>query len=244
MLFIDNISTDPYFNLAAEEYLFKNFTDDIFMLWQNEASVIVGKHQNVWAEVNMDVVTEKNIPVARRFSGGGAVYHDLGNLNLTFIENNDNVDFNTFAGQIVSFLAVLGIPAQYNERRALLIDGLKISGSAQSVHKNRALYHATLLFDSDLETLAEVLESPAGQRSLSSPSQKAVYVQSVKSPVTNIRNYTGKNFGMTDFKNAARDFFTKNRNDSRPYTFSPDDVIRILELRLEKYACKDFIYNS
>ena len=86
MLCIHNTQTDPYFNLAAEEYLLKNFKENIFMLWQNEPSIVIGKHQDVWAEVNLKFVQDQQIKIARRFSGGGAVYHDPGNLNLTFIE--------------------------------------------------------------------------------------------------------------------------------------------------------------
>ena len=89
MLYINNPYTDAWFNLAAEEYLLKNFSDDIFMLWQNEPSVIIGKHQNAWDEINRNYIQEKHIKVVRRYSGGGAVYHDSGNLNITFIQNRD-----------------------------------------------------------------------------------------------------------------------------------------------------------
>ena len=104
MLCINNTNIDPYFNLATEEYLLKNCTDDIVMLWQNEPSVIIGKNQNARAEVNSEIVAQKGIKVARRFSGGGAVYHDLGNLNITFIDNKTNVDFSKYAFQIPEFI--------------------------------------------------------------------------------------------------------------------------------------------
>ena len=96
MLCIQDKNTDPYFNLAAEEYMLKNFTEDVFMLWRNANAIIVGKHQNTLAEINLDYVREKNIKVVRRISGGGAVFHDLGNLNFTFIRTGDEghlVDF-------------------------------------------------------------------------------------------------------------------------------------------------------
>ena len=99
MLYINNPYTDAWFNLAAEEYLLKNFSDDIFMLWQNEPSVIIGKHQNVWDEINRNYIQEKHIKVVRRYSGGGAVYHDSGNLNITFIQNSKELASGTFTAR-------------------------------------------------------------------------------------------------------------------------------------------------
>ena len=104
MLCIYNIHTDAWFNLAAEEYLLKNFSEDIFMLWQNEPAVVIGKHQNIWVETDLEYIKEKQIRVARRFSGGGAVYHDMGNLNLTFIENSSQIDSIRFTENIIRFL--------------------------------------------------------------------------------------------------------------------------------------------
>ena len=109
MLYIDNPYTDAWFNLAAEEYLLKNFSDDIFMLWQNEPSVIIGKHQNVWDEINRNYIQEKHIKVVRRYSGGGAVYHDSGNLNITFIQNSKELASGTFTARLIDFLATFGI---------------------------------------------------------------------------------------------------------------------------------------
>ena len=143
MLYINNPYTDAWFNLAAEEYLLKNFSDDIFMLWQNEPSVIIGKHQNVWDEINRNYIQKKHIKVVRRYSGGGAVYHDSGNLNITFIQNSKELASGIFTARLIAFLATFGIRAEADERQALTIDGLKISGSAQSIHKGRILHHAT-----------------------------------------------------------------------------------------------------
>lgn len=155
MIYIDNPYTDAWFNLAAEEYLLKNFSDDIFMLWQNEPSVIIGKHQNVWDEINRNYIQEKHIKVVRRYSGGGAVYHDSGNLNVTLIQNSKELASGTFTARLIAFLATFGIRAEADERQALTIDGLKISGSAQSIHKGRILHHATLLFSTDLYRLGD-----------------------------------------------------------------------------------------
>ena len=159
MLYINNPYTDAWFNLAAEEYLLKNFSDDIFMLWQNEPSVIIGKHQNVWDEINRNYIQEKHIKVVRRYSGGGAVYHDSGNLNITFIQNSKELASGIFTARLIAFLATFGIRAEADERQALTIDGLKISGSAQSIHKGRILHHATLLFSTDLYRLTTALKN-------------------------------------------------------------------------------------
>ena len=164
MIYIDNPYTDAWFNLAAEEYLLKNFSDDIFMLWQNEPSVIIGKHQNVWDEINRNYIQEKHIKVVRRYSGGGAVYHDSGNLNVTLIQNSKELASGTFTARLIAFLATFGIRAEADERQALTIDGLKISGSAQSIHKGRILHHATLLFSTDLYRLATALRAEAGEK--------------------------------------------------------------------------------
>lgn len=131
MLCIHNTQTDPYFNLAAEEYLLKNFKENIFMLWQNEPSIVIGKHQDVWAEVNLKFVQDQQIKIARRFSGGGAVYHDPGNLNLTFIETGQIMQTDKYTIQIMNFLKTLGVHVEVDERKGLTIGGFKISGSAQ-----------------------------------------------------------------------------------------------------------------
>ena len=139
MLCIHNTHTDAWFNLAAEEYLLKNFSEDIFMLWQNEPAVVIGKYQNIRAEMDIEYARQKRIRLARRYSGGGAVYHDMGNLNLTFIENSNQIRSSVFTESIIRFLKHYGLHARSDERQGLTIDGLKISGSAQAIHKRRML---------------------------------------------------------------------------------------------------------
>jgi lipoate-protein ligase A len=241
MLCIKNPYTDPYFNLAAEEYLLKNFKEDIIMVWQNEPSIILGKHQNVRAEVNLDFVKEKQIKVVRRYSGGGAVYHDLGNVNLTFIENNSTLDFDKFTNLTISILASLGISAQADARRALNIDGLKISGSAQSVHKNRVLYHATLLYSSDLTILNESLDSKF-QAPDDKPSR--FYVKSVKSVVTNISEHLSTEISIENFKQSILDYFLENKEDNKLYSFDKEDLAAIELLKEKKYATAVWNYND
>lgn len=163
MLCIHNTQTDPYFNLAAEEYLLKDFKENIFMLWQNEPSIVIGKHQDVCAEVNLKFVQDQQIKIARRFSGGGAVYHNPENLNLTFIETGQIMQTDKYTIQIMNFLKTLGIHVEVDERKGLTIGGFKISGSAQSIHKNRYMHHATLLFSTDLDRLVTSLKSTSRQ---------------------------------------------------------------------------------
>ncbi len=240
MLCINNLCTDAYFNLASEEYLFHYFSEDIFMLWQNEPSVIIGKHQNVWAEVNLDFVRKKQIKIARRFSGGGAVYHDLGNLNLTFIENNSNADFDKFSKQMLNLLTTIGVDAKSDERRALTIDGLKISGSAQCIHKKKVMYHATLLFSTDLKVLYSALHSDPGQLKDKDAVQRPASVKSVESPVTNISDHLSKPFPINDFKKRIMNYFLTNLTENQAYTFKEDDLIMINHLSEEKYATSDW----
>ena len=184
MLCIHNTQTDPYFNLAAEEYLLKNFKENIFMLWQNEPSIVIGKHQDVWAEVNLKFVQDQQIKIARRFSGGGAVYHDPGNLNLTFIETGQIMQTDKYTIQIMNFLKTLGVHVEVDERKGLTIGGFKISGSAQSIHKNRYMHHATLLFSTDLDRLVTSLKSTSRQAPKKTGGKRSTFVKSVRSPVT------------------------------------------------------------
>lgn len=188
MRIIDHRDTDPYFNLAAEEYLFGCLpaTETACMLWQNRPVVVVGKHQDVESEVNRPFAEANRIGVARRFSGGGAVYHDLGNLNLTFIGRLGEDSPEGFTQWLAGFLRRLGIPVEGDARLALFVKGLKISGSAQYVRRDRFLHHATLLFSTDLDRLVKVLDASYGRAlpaALSvSPASQAASVSAISSP--------------------------------------------------------------
>ncbi len=238
MLCIDNTYTDPYSNLATEEYLLKNFSEDIFMLWQNEPSVIIGKYQNVLAEVNLDFVEEKQIKIVRRLTGGGSVFHDLGNINLTFIERNNNADFDRFTARTVDLLSKLGIQAQSDNRRTINVNGLKISGSAQCVHKDRVLYHATLLFSSDLKTLITTLEGDP--KHIENSKDSKVYVKSVKSPVTNILENLDQPMDISYLKKFVFNYFLNEDPKNEIYKINNNDIEAINILRDKKYATKDW----
>ena len=195
---------DPYYNLAVEEYLFQTAEDEVFMLWQNEPTVVIGKNQNAYAEVELDVLRERGIHLARRITGGGAVYHDLGNVNYTFIAKSgqQGIDFAHFTAPILRALAELGIRAELSGRNDLLVDGRKFSGNAQYSANGKTLHHGTLLFDSDLTVLSDVLR-PDEEKIRS----KAV--RSVRSRVTNLAPLLQKECQTGEFIDLLADFICR-----------------------------------
>lgn len=230
--------TDIYFHLAAEEYLLKQGNEDIFMLWQDTPSVVIGKHQRLRSEVDQEWAEREQVHVARRFSGGGAVYHDLGNVNLTFIETTPRLpEFVTYLQRTLDFLNSMGLMATGGERLGIYLNGLKISGSAQCLYKDRVLYHCTLLYDTDLTALHQALnpEPMVDDETLSS-----VYaVPSVRSEVTNIRKHLSAGT-VTDFKEKAFLYFSKSQSVS---AFTKEEIEAINQLREEKYIQKEWIYS-
>jgi len=195
MLCIHIKNTNPYFCLAAEEYLLKNFDDDIFMLWQSDDTIVVGKHQNALSEINYRFVRENNITLARRISGGGTVFHDEGNVNFSFIKNVKSpaeISFKQFTKPVVETLSKLGITATTSGRNDLLIEGKKISGNAEHIFKNRVLHHGTLLFNSDLKNLGQAINVVPGK-------YQSKAVQSNRSEVANISSFLKKEIPIKDF---------------------------------------------
>jgi lipoate-protein ligase A len=238
-LCLNQPSTDPFFNLAAEEYILKNFQDDFFMLWRSQPSVVVGKHQNALAEINHEFVRENQIPVARRLSGGGTVFHDPGNVNFTFIRNVANiseVNFKVFTVPVIAALQKLGVEAYTSGRNDLLIDGKKISGNAEHVHKNRVLHHGTLLFDSRLADLKGALKVD-----LSRFEDKAV--QSNRSEVTNISNYLSNPITVQEFTGFLFSEISQSFPESKIYQPTPEDFQAIQKLSSEKYQTWDWIFG-
>ena len=230
--------SDIYFHLAAEEYLLKQGNEDIFMLWQDTPSVVIGKHQRLRSEVDQEWAEREQVHIARRFSGGGTVYHDLGNVNLTFIETTPRLpEFVTYLQRTLDFLNSMGVMAIGGERLGIYLNGLKISGSAQCLYKDRVLYHCTLLYDTDLTALHQALnpEPMADDEMLSS-----VYaVPSVRSEVTNIRWHLSAGT-VTDFKEKAFQYFSKSQSVS---AFTKEEIEAVNQLREEKYIQKEWIYS-
>lgn len=232
MLCIYNNSNEPYYNMATEEYLFKKFNDDIFMLWRNDNAIIVGKHQNTLAEINLDYVKQKSIKVVRRLSGGGAVFHDLGNLNFTFIMNAGNglpVDFRKYTEPIIEVLQKLDIPAKFEGRNDLTIDGKKFSGNAMHVVRNRILQHGTLLFASEMADLSEALKiNPFKYQDKS--------VKSVRSRVTNISEYLKTDLKIDDFSGMIMNHIMNKYDDCTLYELTNADKDEIQKLADSKYS--------
>lgn len=232
MLCIQHHSTDPYFNIATDEYIFKHIEEDCFMLWRNDNAIIVGKHQNAYAEVNVDYVKEKGIKVVRRLSGGGAVYHDLGNLNFSFTRTSDDddlVDFRRYTKPILEVLKSLGVNAQFEGRNDLTIDGKKFSGNAEHVFKNKVLHHGTLLFSSQMRDVSEALK-------INPLKYKDRAVKSVPKRVTNISDHLEEDISLEEFTRRIMDHIIATNDDARPYEFTDEDLRKIEEIKNEKYG--------
>jgi lipoate-protein ligase A len=239
MLCIIRHETDPYFNLAAEEYVLKYFKQDCFMLWRNEPAIIVGKHQNTLAEINAEFVKENQIRVVRRLSGGGAVFHDLGNLNFTFIasgEHHQLVDFRKFTFPILEVLEKLGIEAKFEGRNDLTIGGRKFSGNAEHVYKSRVLHHGTLLFSAEMADLSGALNVDPDKFT-----DKAV--KSVRSRVTNISEHLQSPMTVLEFRDHIMNHIRETTANTQIYRFTEEDIQAINRLREEKYITWEWNYG-
>lgn len=231
MKLIYNEITNPYFNLAMEEFYLKNTEEDIFLLWRNDSSIIVGKNQNTLSEINYDYVKENNINVVRRQSGGGAVFHDLGNINFTFISCNDNSfsDFKRFTMPIINALKGLNINAEFSGRNDLLINDKKFSGNAQYNYKDKVMHHGTLLFSSVINNLSDALKVK--------PSKfEGKSVKSVKARVTNISEHLDNSMDILKFKDYLMNFVLNSDDNNKIYTMTEDDIQSINKLVEEKYS--------
>lgn len=240
MIYLESDSTDPTFNLALEQYVFDQMdpTHEYLMFWQNDNSIIIGKNQNTLAEINSHYVKEHHIRVVRRLSGGGAVYHDMGNLNFTFIaDNNDNsgMDLKKFSARVAKALHRLDIPAEVHGRNDILIQGRKFSGNAQYIKNGRIMHHGTLMFNSDLGVLGEALN-------VSGSKIESKGIKSIKSRVTNISEHLKKPMTLSDFKQHLTDCLLPG-DCSRIYKLTAYDITRIEKLQQEVYATWEWNYG-
>ena len=203
---LESKSYDPFHNLALDEYCFtiKKRGDTFILLWQNEKSVVIGRYQNPYEEINFDFARENNIKVARRNSGGGAVYQDLGNLNYSIIADFDpEYDIKRLSKPMITTLGNLGVNAQFQGRNDIYCGGYKISGNAQYTRSNKILHHGTLLVETDLAVLSEVLTSKTkfDDSSSSKSIKKKVcnlnsLLESKKVTIQQIKNEFSKYFGF------------------------------------------------
>ena len=195
MIQIETTSHDPFFNQAFEDYVFRTFREDeVLLLWRNRPAVVVGCYQNICREVHVRALLEQNIPVVRRMSGGGTVYHDLGNLNYTLITGQSGaLDYDRCLAPVMRALNALGVPAQKSRTCDMTVDGKKISGSAQKIANGRVLHHGTLLFDADLTRLDEITTGRKNNAFCSKGTQSAICA------VTNLRPYLREDCEIVTF---------------------------------------------
>ena len=238
LIYAETGSTDPAFNLAFEQYIMENKPEgDWLMLWQNENTVVVGRNQLTAAEIDEDFVREHGITVVRRMTGGGAVYHDLGNLNYSFITNLGNaaeLSIEKFARPVCAALERLGVAAELSGRNDILVDGKKVSGVAQRLYKDRILHHGTLLFDSRCDIIAAALRPAPGK--FSSKSAK-----SVRSRVGNIRELLPVDMSIAEFWQAV--LFELASEGYDRYIPSAAELSEIEKLAGEKYRSWDWNFG-
>ena len=240
MLLITSPSHNAYFNIASEEYLLHRFpTEDIFLLYVNAPSIIVGKFQNTLAEINLDYVKEKDIKVVRRMSGGGTVYHDLGNLNFSFhtiLGQNDFGDFSFFTKPVLNMLHELGVPAELKGRNDLLVEGKKFSGNAKLARHGKMIQHGTILLNSEMEVLDDALKV--------NPLKfidKAI--KSNRARVTNLIHYLPKETTTETLKELLTAEIIKNNPAAERYEFNAEDLAGIEKLVKEKYETWDWNFG-
>lgn len=241
LCYLDLTTTDAAFNLAAEQYVFDSLPRDrmYFLLWQNRSAVIIGKYQNTLAEINRPFVEQRGIQVVRRLSGGGAVYHDLGNLNFTFITDagdTETLDMKLFCAPVVRTLAALGVEASVNGRNDISIDGQKFSGNSQYLRSGRIMHHGTLLFDSDLSVVTQALRVDPAKI-------QAKGLKSVRSRVTNIRPHLRRDISLGDFRSELLANILCE-NPGTEYRFTPADLAAIETLRRERYDTWEWNYGA
>ena len=206
--------------------------EDFFLLYRNSPSIVVGKHQNTLAEINSDFVQEKGIVVARRISGGGTVFHDLGNLNFAFISNGkegEMVDYRRYTQPVINAMRSMGLEVSLGKRNELLLGNNKISGTASHVFKRRSLHHGTLLFSSKMEDLSDALKVQANRFN-----DRAV--KSVRSKVTNIQDHLVEKMGPEDFQNLLLGFIFKSVDNASSYKYNDQDMNEIQRLSDSKFS--------
>ena len=242
MLFIDNGGiTDPRLNLALEEYVLRHRYpgEECLLFYINEPAIIIGRNQNTIEEIETRLVQERGIHVVRRISGGGAVYHDLGNLNFSFLAPYERGRFNRyehFTRPVIEALRGLGVPAELSGRNDILADGRKISGNAQFVSGDRMFSHGTLLLDSDLDLIPTVLTPRPGK--IESKGHK-----SVRSRVANISEFLAAPLAIEEFRGVLLDGIFGSRNDLPLLELDEADHEAVRTLAREKYGSWDWNFG-
>lgn len=243
MLFIDNKGiTDPRINLAIEEYALKNLdiNETYLLFYINEPSIIIGKNQNTIEEINTEYVEKNGIHVVRRLSGGGAVYHDLGNLNFSFITKDDGESFHNFrkfTEPVIAALKKLGVNAELSGRNDIEVDGRKISGNAQFSTKGRMFSHGTLLFDSEIENVVSALK-------VKKDKIESKGIKSVRSRVANISEFLEEKISIEQFRSLLLKFIFDGQEQVQEYVLTEEDWEKIHQLSKERYQNWEWNYGK
>jgi len=239
MRYLKNPQTNPHYNMAFDEYCLESLPIDepVFYLWQNRPSVIVGFNQEVNTEVNLEYLNQQGITLARRVTGGGAVFHDLGNLNYTIVGRSEDLerDYPEYASLMMKALQALGIPATLSGRNDILVEGKKISGFAKRVCRNRLMVHGTLMFHVDVDVLTKVL-NPSNNKLQSKG------IASVRSRVANLCDYLPEITDIQTFKNRLEAILSNNHSDTE-YQLSEKDLAKIQCLATQKFATWEWNYG-
>jgi len=235
-------NTDPKLNLAIEEYAVRNLPEgkEYLFVYVNNPCVIIGKNQNPYQEVNLKFIEKNNVEMLRRISGGGAVYHDQGNINFCYITGNTKENFNryhNFLQPVINYLHELKIPAEINNRNDIVVDGKKVSGNAQFTSRNRMFSHGTLLFDANLETISRVL-NPKYNATIESKSTR-----SVKTTVTNLVEYLAKPPSIYEFKTGLIESILSHFSGRDVIELSPNEWQEIYRLKTDKYSTRQWNFN-
>ena len=238
----NNGITDPQINLALEEFCLRNFPPNrsYFMVYVNRPSVIIGRHQNILAEVDLRFAQQTKLQVVRRISGGGAVYHDPGNLNFSFIRPYNRRSLVTLSLTLAPIQAALlgmGVPAAFNRKNDLFVAGRKISGNAQFSNTKRIMVHGTLLFDSNLDHLRRALNPQVDH--IASMGRK-----SAKSEVTNILPYLNTSFDLKAFRWRMLDTVTGQYGGMQTIRLEDNEWQAVEQLSDEKYRTWDWNYGK
>ena len=239
MRYIKNPSTNPYYNMAFDEYCLESLPIDepVFFLWQNRPAVIVGFNQEVNTEVNLDYLKENGIELVRRVTGGGAVYHDLENLNYTIVGRSEDLerDYPEYASIMAKALQSLGVPATLSGRNDILVEGRKVSGFAKRVCKNRLMVHGTLMYNVDVDVLTKVLNP-------STTKLQSKGIASVRSRVANLREYLPNVPDIQTFSKQLEEILSLHYQDTE-YQLSEIDLANIQELTDKKFATWEWNYG-
>lgn len=243
MLWIDNQNiTDPRINLAIEEYAVKHLDIEktYLLFYVNEPSIIIGKNQNTFEEIHMDYVRKHGIHVVRRLSGGGAVYHDTGNLNFSFITKNDGESFHNFrkfTQPVIEALHTLGIPAELSGRNDILVEGKKISGNAQYATKGRMFSHGTLMLDCNINDVVSALQVKADKI-------QSKGIKSIRSRVANINDFLTHKLSVKEFKGILLKHIFAGEKKIPTYSLTKDDWKKIREISENRYQNWDWNYGK